>query len=251
MSSPVDFHSQIASIIEVLANAAVAEICKVVDDGYAVVQLEVSQNQKENDFLRRKVRLLELQISKYRAERMKGSEGAARFPGIRLLGRPHREALAGPSPQGRLRGRGHRTPPLPRDQDPNQQVVTSTKVEVAEEEKPLIIVKVEGAEPSESDHAPSRPDAGSGPTPPAGPEEPRSQSEVSGSDDLTLLFTTGCSQVPLTGCDVRAGSQPFPGGQEEKRQKRAWLDVLPAFAQDLSYDRPAFAEGDGDGRRGG
>ena len=95
MSSPVDFHSQIASIIEVLANAAVAEICKVVDDGYAVVHLEVSQNQKDNDFLRRKVRLLELQVAKYRAERMKGPEGAARFPGARMLGRPHREALAG------------------------------------------------------------------------------------------------------------------------------------------------------------
>ena len=95
MSSPVDFHSQIASIIEVLANAAVAEICKVVDDGYAVVHLEVSQNQKDNDFLRRKVRLLELQVAKYRAERMKGPEGTARFPGARMLGRPHREALAG------------------------------------------------------------------------------------------------------------------------------------------------------------
>ena len=95
MSSPVDFHSQIASIIEVLANAAVAEICKVVDDGYAVVHLEVSQNQKDNDFLRRKVRLLEMQVSKYRAERMIGPEGTVRFPGGRMLGRQHRETLAG------------------------------------------------------------------------------------------------------------------------------------------------------------
>ena len=95
MSSPVDFHSQIASIIEVLANAAVSKICKVVDDGYAVVHLEVTQNQKDNEFLRRKVRLLELQVAKYRAERMIGPEGTVRFPGARILGRPHREALAG------------------------------------------------------------------------------------------------------------------------------------------------------------
>ncbi|KAJ3614468.1 hypothetical protein NHX12_018040 [Muraenolepis orangiensis] len=198
MSSPVDFHSQIASIIEVLANAAVAEICKVVDDGYAVVQLEVSQNHKENDFLRRKVRLLEL--------------------------------------QSRFRGRGQKTAPSPRDQDSSQQVVTSTKIEAAEaaeEEEPsvLMIVKVEGAELNESDHPSDRPDTGSGPTPPVGPEEPCSQSEVSGSDDLTLLFTSGCSQVPLTECDLRAGSRAFLGGQEE-----GWQDnALRPFNQEFTH----------------
>ncbi|CAL8270780.1 zinc finger protein 549 [Gadus morhua] len=235
MSSPVDFHSQIASIIEVLANAAVSKICKVVDDGYAVVHLEVTQNQKDNEFLRRKVRLLELQVAKYRAERMIGPEGTVRFPGARILGRPHREALAGPFPQGRLRGLGRcqKTPPLPRDQDPHQQVVTSTKMEAAEAE-PLRIVKVEGAEPSESDHTSNRPDAGSGPTPLAGPEEPRSQSEVSGSDALSLLFTSGCSQEPLTGSDVRAGSQLFPVEQKEGRQRQTWSDTTAAFTQTLS-----------------
>lgn len=92
MSAAVDFHSQIASIMEVLANAAVAEICKVVDDGYAVVQLEMSRGQKENEFLRRKIKLLELQIARYRAERARGPEG---FPGVRLLKRDSRDTLAG------------------------------------------------------------------------------------------------------------------------------------------------------------
>lgn len=97
MSAAVDFHSHIASIIEVLANSAVAEICKVVDDGYAVVHLEMSRSQKENDFLRRKIKLLELQVARYRAERMKGTEESigSRFTGVRLLCRQSKCPLVG------------------------------------------------------------------------------------------------------------------------------------------------------------
>lgn len=142
MSTAVNFHSQIASIMEVLANAAVAEICKVVDDGYAVVHVEMSRSQKENEFLRRKIKLLELQIARYRAERVKGSEGfiGSRFPGVRLLNRQNRDALAaGSSLQGRTRflNRGPGTQqsvqkiqPINLDQDPDQEVVTTTKTEV-------------------------------------------------------------------------------------------------------------------------
>ncbi|KAJ8271244.1 hypothetical protein COCON_G00101030 [Conger conger] len=57
-------HRKIASIMEVLANAAVAEICKVVDDGYAVLRLEMSQSQKENKALKRKLQMLELRIAR-------------------------------------------------------------------------------------------------------------------------------------------------------------------------------------------
>jgi hypothetical protein len=67
MASCMIFHTQIASIMEVLANAAVAEICKLVDDDYAVFRLEISQNQKENRTLRRK--LLESKVARERAER--------------------------------------------------------------------------------------------------------------------------------------------------------------------------------------
>uniref|UniRef100_A0A4W5L948 C2H2-type domain-containing protein n=1 Tax=Hucho hucho TaxID=62062 RepID=A0A4W5L948_9TELE len=63
------FHTQIASIMEVLANAAVAEICKLVDDDYAVFRLEITQSQKENRTLRRKLQLLELKVARERAER--------------------------------------------------------------------------------------------------------------------------------------------------------------------------------------
>ncbi|KAM9530791.1 uncharacterized protein ACWYII_042336 isoform 1-T1 [Salvelinus alpinus] len=60
------FHTQIASIMEVLANAAVAEICKVVDDDYEVFRLEITQGQKENRALRRKLQLLEMKVSRER-----------------------------------------------------------------------------------------------------------------------------------------------------------------------------------------
>ena len=66
MANCVGFHTQIASIMEVLANAAVAEICKLVDDDYAVLRLEVTQSQKENRTLRRKLQLLELKVAQER-----------------------------------------------------------------------------------------------------------------------------------------------------------------------------------------
>jgi hypothetical protein len=67
MADCVVFHTQIASIMEVLANAAVANICKLVDDDYAVFRMEINQSQKENRSLRRK--LLELKVARERAER--------------------------------------------------------------------------------------------------------------------------------------------------------------------------------------
>uniref|UniRef100_A0A8K9Y680 C2H2-type domain-containing protein n=1 Tax=Oncorhynchus mykiss TaxID=8022 RepID=A0A8K9Y680_ONCMY len=66
MANCIVFHTQIASIMEVLANAAVAEICKVVDDDYAVFRLEITQTQKENRTLRKKLQLLELKVARER-----------------------------------------------------------------------------------------------------------------------------------------------------------------------------------------
>ncbi|KAK6324822.1 hypothetical protein J4Q44_G00041640 [Coregonus suidteri] len=64
MANCMVFHTQIASIMEVLANAAVADICKLVDDDYAVFRLEITQSQKENRALRRKLQLLELKVAR-------------------------------------------------------------------------------------------------------------------------------------------------------------------------------------------
>eukprot|EP00063_Salmo_salar_P089541 XP_014064376.1 PREDICTED: uncharacterized protein LOC106609878 isoform X1 [Salmo salar] len=86
------FHTQIASIMEVLANAAVAEICKLVDDDYAVFRLEISQSQKENVALRRKLQLLELKVSRERVL-------ASRPRSVKILDRY----------RGMARGEGHLT----------------------------------------------------------------------------------------------------------------------------------------------
>uniref|UniRef100_A0A4W5LQL0 C2H2-type domain-containing protein n=1 Tax=Hucho hucho TaxID=62062 RepID=A0A4W5LQL0_9TELE len=69
MADCMVFHTQIASIMEVLANAAVAEVCKLVDDDYAVFRLEITQSQKETSALRRKLQLLELKLSRELTER--------------------------------------------------------------------------------------------------------------------------------------------------------------------------------------
>lgn len=69
MTNNIAFKTQIASIMEVLANAAVAEICKLIDDDYAVLRLEISQSQNENRTLKRKLQMMELKMARERAER--------------------------------------------------------------------------------------------------------------------------------------------------------------------------------------
>ncbi|XP_055765670.1 uncharacterized protein LOC129841431 [Salvelinus fontinalis] len=94
------FHTQIASIMEVLANAAVAEICKVVDDDYAVFRLEITHSQKENRGLRRKLQLLELKVARERAEKtIRERVLASRPSSVKILDRY----------RGMARGEGHLT----------------------------------------------------------------------------------------------------------------------------------------------
>ncbi|XP_061110912.1 zinc finger protein 271-like [Conger conger] len=59
MKNCVPFQTQLASIMEVLAKAAVAEISKLVEDGSVVLRLEVSRSHKEIDSLRRKLQQVE------------------------------------------------------------------------------------------------------------------------------------------------------------------------------------------------
>ncbi|TRY94486.1 hypothetical protein DNTS_004622 [Danionella cerebrum] len=69
MSNRIAFQTQLASIMEVLANAAVAEICKLVDDDYAIINLQMTQCQRENKALKRKLHILELKMARGLAER--------------------------------------------------------------------------------------------------------------------------------------------------------------------------------------
>ncbi|XP_020342862.1 zinc finger protein 624-like [Oncorhynchus kisutch] len=100
MANCMVFHTQIASIMEVLANAAVAEICKVVDNDYAVFRLEISQSQKENRGLRRKLQLMDLKVARERAERtIRERVPASRPSSVKILDRY----------RGMARGEGHFT----------------------------------------------------------------------------------------------------------------------------------------------
>ncbi|XP_029308856.1 zinc finger and BTB domain-containing protein 17-like [Cottoperca gobio] len=101
MSPAAAFHAQLASIMEVLANTAVAEICELVDGGYSVLQLEISRSRKENEVLRRKLRLTELRAA--RASALRAAVTAAADGTALLLGRSraqlpaHHHAGTGPS----------------------------------------------------------------------------------------------------------------------------------------------------------
>ncbi|XP_071263454.1 uncharacterized protein [Salvelinus alpinus] len=92
MAKCMGFHTQIASIMELLANSAVTEICKLVDDDYAVFRLEINQSQKENRGLQRKLQLLELKVARERVL-------ASRPSSVKILDRY----------RGMARGEGHPT----------------------------------------------------------------------------------------------------------------------------------------------
>nr|XP_023670450.1 zinc finger protein 37-like [Paramormyrops kingsleyae] len=60
------FYTQLSSIMETLTKAALADIVKLVDDGAAVLRLEISQTQKMNTTLKRKLELMESELRKGR-----------------------------------------------------------------------------------------------------------------------------------------------------------------------------------------
>ncbi|XP_071233189.1 oocyte zinc finger protein XlCOF8.4-like [Salvelinus alpinus] len=64
-----NFQSQLVSIMEVLAKAAVAEINKRVDDSCAVIRLEMTQSQRDIDALKRKCQMMEGELKKTRVRR--------------------------------------------------------------------------------------------------------------------------------------------------------------------------------------
>ncbi|KAI1887828.1 hypothetical protein AGOR_G00194460 [Albula goreensis] len=71
------FHKQLTSIMEVLTTAAIGEICKLVDDGYAVLRLEMTQRVKENEALRRKLQMMEQQVSRAGSEATEARDSSA------------------------------------------------------------------------------------------------------------------------------------------------------------------------------
>ncbi|XP_036375454.1 retinitis pigmentosa 1-like 1 protein [Megalops cyprinoides] len=71
--------------MEVLAKAAVAEICKLVDDGYAVLRLEISRSEKENQTLKRKLQMLEVMVARgYADAGLRDSSPECRPDGVQV-----------------------------------------------------------------------------------------------------------------------------------------------------------------------
>lgn len=68
--SPKALHEQLSVIMSALTKAAVAEICELVDEGYAVLQMEITRSHKENEDLRKKLHLIESIV-------VRGSRGGA------------------------------------------------------------------------------------------------------------------------------------------------------------------------------
>lgn len=78
MADCAGFQAQIASIIEILANSAVAEICKLVDDSYAglrsQMELERQKSEEEKDALRQKVREMDVKMRSYERKMRRRSQ---------------------------------------------------------------------------------------------------------------------------------------------------------------------------------
>ncbi|XP_070297750.1 uncharacterized protein [Salvelinus sp. IW2-2015] len=146
----------------VLANRAVAEICKVVDDGYAVVHLKMSQSHKENEFLRRKMKLMELQITRFRSERTKFQMGPSKIASMEYASKQTQQSRDGNDrtylakqsqtfqqefwkQQHTKRQTAHRRGP--RDVSPSKHMDATSdeqSAETEEREPDLLIIKDEG-----------------------------------------------------------------------------------------------------------
>ncbi|XP_065119457.1 uncharacterized protein [Paramisgurnus dabryanus] len=75
----LDFHTQLTSIMEVLAKAAVVEIGKVFEDNYSYLGLEISRCTNENDSLRKKCLFLETELQAARRNTSRMNETEASF----------------------------------------------------------------------------------------------------------------------------------------------------------------------------
>lgn len=59
MINSVHFRRQVGAVMEILTKAAIAEIAKLVDDGSAVLRLEMYRTQSENETLKTRIRQME------------------------------------------------------------------------------------------------------------------------------------------------------------------------------------------------
>ncbi|XP_056144401.1 zinc finger protein 629-like [Lampris incognitus] len=73
MSDRLSFHSQLSSIMEVMARTAMIQVCKLVDEDSAELRSELSRAMADNAALTEKLRLLEGELKTIRSEAPKSS----------------------------------------------------------------------------------------------------------------------------------------------------------------------------------
>uniref|UniRef100_A0A8K9V6L9 C2H2-type domain-containing protein n=1 Tax=Oncorhynchus mykiss TaxID=8022 RepID=A0A8K9V6L9_ONCMY len=249
MANCMVFHTQIASIMEVLANAAVAEICKLVDDDYAEFRLEMSQSQKENRTLRRKLQLLELKVSR---ERILPSRPSS----VKILDR-YRSIARG---EGHLTG-GHRSfvKPAWRDHQPLaidegsgaliQQVIV---IESADAEAPGPGVKHERTE-GEEDPRHSRDiqtEATAGVAPPVAKEDIATASTPQAKTQPSITEVSGTPNAIIKSETLTVTQRLLHTGSDHRSDPERLVcppapasEYLPVFHQ---RQRVVHSHGDGD-----
>ncbi|KPP66610.1 hypothetical protein Z043_114873 [Scleropages formosus] len=94
MLNCVAFRAQLSSVMGVLCQAAVAEVCKLVDEGSARLRTEVRKCRTENQELHRKLRIMEMEL---RSARQHTLPGGASGVGTGAGGRVGRIAIGGVS----------------------------------------------------------------------------------------------------------------------------------------------------------
>ncbi|KAM6989828.1 uncharacterized protein LKV04_009421 [Tautogolabrus adspersus] len=125
-------HEQLSVIMGALTKAAVLEICGLVEEGYAVLQMEISRSHKENEDLRKKLHLIESIV-------VRGSSGGK---AAEPEGAPTEEAE---TPQQRQRGGDGRDAAAA----PGGDAAAAAKV-LREELPDVVLIKDEDSDSSET-----------------------------------------------------------------------------------------------------
>ncbi|KAL2096881.1 hypothetical protein ACEWY4_006088 [Coilia grayii] len=84
MSNSVDIHTQLASIMEVFAKSALAEMSKVIDNDSTLLRQEISRREREIEALWRRLQLTEHELKSVRLTQAKKSSVNLRSVGIQV-----------------------------------------------------------------------------------------------------------------------------------------------------------------------
>ncbi|XP_041707593.1 zinc finger protein 3 [Coregonus clupeaformis] len=154
MQAHLSLQTQLASIMDVLARAAVDEISQLFSESSADLHLEISRSYKENDALKMRMKVMKSELFSLRLQRASTPRGS-RFSFSRTLCRP-RGKLTDKTPE-------HQTAVYSRDDAPitigEEEIPSTVKTECADVESPDVIL-IKDEEGPEDDFGGCGPDAG-------------------------------------------------------------------------------------------